>query len=94
MDKATDVLSFPAGEGFSSAPGVLGDIVISLPTVFRQAMDRGITFYEELDFILIHGILHLLGYVHDTDSEARRMRRKENGIFKKIQGVRNSSERK
>lgn len=62
---STDVLAFPA-EGEDE--GFLGDIVISVPFATRQARQRGEPASRELDRLLIHGYLHLLGYDHETDS--------------------------
>jgi probable rRNA maturation factor len=75
-DRPTDVLSFPAGDG-----ALLGDIVISVPYAMRQARRRRQSASAELDRLLLHGYLHLLGYDHETDSgqmdalEARLRRR-------------------
>lgn len=83
-DKPTDVLSFPMREGeFGDInPDLLGDVVISLDTASRQAEERGETLDEELRFLLIHGILHLLGFDHEgTASEAKRMRAKEKELL-------------
>lgn len=82
IKKVTDVLSFPSREDVSQNlhPEVLGDIVISLPCVQRQAMETGITIYEELNNILIHSILHLCGYSHESVYKLRRMRLKEKEI--------------
>ena len=68
-NRPTDVLSFPAGdEGLPpGAPRHLGDIVISTPTTRRQAMLRGVPAGREARVLLIHGLLHLLGYDHETD---------------------------
>jgi probable rRNA maturation factor len=63
-DRPTDVLSFPA-EGL--AAGFLGDIVISIPYASRQARRRGESRAREVDRLLLHGYLHLLGYDHETD---------------------------
>lgn len=63
-DRPTDVLSFPAG---ASASGFLGDIVIALPYATRQARRRGEAPAREIDRLLLHGYLHLLGYDHETD---------------------------
>lgn len=63
-DRPTDVLAFPA-EGVS--PGFLGDIVISIPYASRQARRRGESRAREVDRLLLHGYLHLLGYDHETD---------------------------
>lgn len=74
-DWPTDVLAFPGGGG------ALGDIVISLPYASREARRRGQGRAEELDRLLLHGYLHLLGYDHEVDDgqmdrlEARLRRR-------------------
>ncbi len=61
-DRSTDVLSFPsAGSGF------LGDIVVSVPFASREARRRKAPVSRELDRLLLHGFLHLLGYDHETD---------------------------
>ncbi len=66
-DKATDVLSFPMGED-----DMLGDIVISADTAKRQAAEAGIPLERETAFLYIHGMLHLLGYDHETGPEEER----------------------
>ncbi len=71
--RPTDVLSFGAAPG----SGVLGDVVISLDTARRQARDRGRPLSDELARLLAHGVLHLLGHDHETDTEAERMARAE-----------------
>ncbi len=85
-DKPTDVLSFPLleGAGEKHTQGLLGDIVISIPTAKRQAKEFGVSEKEELLRLLIHGCLHLLGYDHEgvTPAEASRMRRKEKSLFR------------
>jgi len=86
----TDVLSFPllefrmANFGFRisqsaihNPPWLLGDVVISTETARRQALKRGRSLEVEMAHLLIHGILHLLGYDHVTPEERRRMRRVE-----------------
>jgi probable rRNA maturation factor len=67
----TNVLSFPMHEGdFGDInPGLLGDIVISLETAMDEAKKAAISFEERLSQLLIHGILHLLGYDHERGSE-------------------------
>lgn len=62
IDKATDVLSFPAEEESN-----LGDIAISVETAAAQAKENGLTFDEELAQLILHGLLHLAGYDHETD---------------------------
>ncbi len=74
-DRTTDVLAFAQREGEEmGAPGLLGDVVISVPTAQRQAAERGHSLDRELRELLVHGILHLLGYDHErSPAEARRM---------------------
>lgn len=74
-DKATDVLSFPGEE--SPEGRHLGDIVISIPTAERQAEERGATLEDEVKLLLLHGVLHCLGYDHETDrGEMERLERR------------------
>jgi len=61
-DRATDVLAFPAGSG-----GLLGDIVISLPYAARRSRRLGEPPGKEVRRLLLHGLLHLRGYDHETD---------------------------
>jgi probable rRNA maturation factor len=79
-DRPTDVLAFAMREG-TRAPGdeaVLGDVLISVATAARQAARHRVKTADEVRTLLIHGILHLLGYDHERGSnEARRMKRKE-----------------
>ncbi|MBI2962753.1 MAG: rRNA maturation RNase YbeY [Deltaproteobacteria bacterium] len=79
QDRSTDVLSFSLREGeFAALSPALGDVVISLDTASRQAAENGVTLAEEVDRLLVHGILHLAGYDHEISSrEERRMKRKE-----------------
>ena len=76
-DRPTDVLSFPDSDipgavdvGFAIGEGAspyLGDILISTDTALRQAGDSGLSFEREVDELVIHGVLHLCGYDHETD---------------------------
>ncbi len=71
-DYATDVLSFPAGDEQNEAlnfreENYLGDIVISTDTAMRQAKEAEQSFEREIEELLIHGVLHLCGYNHETD---------------------------
>jgi len=81
-DRPTDVLSFAQREGAGGAPdGLLGDVVISVDAARRQAAERGETLGREADRLLIHGLLHLLGYDHERSAaEARRMQRRERAL--------------
>jgi len=68
IDRATDVLSFPAGEELGAEVGRnLGDILISVATAARQASEAGHSLERELKLLTLHGYLHLLGHDHETD---------------------------
>ncbi len=71
-DHPTNVLAFPMreGEGIHLNPALLGDVVVSTETAQQEAQQRGVTLEEEIALLLIHGILHLLGYDHEDDPEA------------------------
>ncbi len=87
-DKPTNVISFAMqeGEGGGIQPDLLGDIVISADTAARDAAEAGLSFESELFFLLLHGILHLLGYDHErgTEEEAKRMEARECELFELI----------
>ena len=65
IDKATDVLSFPADETDELN---LGDIAISTETAATQAKENGLSFDGEIAQLILHGLLHLSGYDHETDN--------------------------
>ena len=77
VDKTTNVLAFAyADSNPSPAPfesDVLGDVVISLERTAEEAKDSDIGLSEHLSHLVIHGVLHLLGYDHITDSDAKTM---------------------
>jgi probable rRNA maturation factor len=85
-DKPTNVLSFSLQEGeFNDInPQILGDIVISLDTAQADAAKSGLSLEQEIDFLIIHGLLHLLGYNHEntTKEETKKMQRKEKDLFR------------
>jgi len=75
-DRPTDVLAFALSEGEASefAGPLLGDVVISVPTARKQATRRKRELEDELRMLLAHGLLHLVGWDHQTDEEDRRMK--------------------
>ena len=80
-NEPTDVLSFPLGEDLPKGKKLLGDVVISVEQAEKQAEEGKKTLEKELEFLLIHGILHLLGYDHEVSpKEASRMHRMEKRI--------------
>lgn len=88
-DRPTNVISFAMreGEGSDVQPDLLGDVVISAETAARDAAEAGVSFESELYFLLLHGILHLLGYDHErgTAAEAVLMEAREREIFTQLQ---------
>ncbi len=87
IDQSTDVLSFALNEGiegeleFDHEEYLLGDIIISMPHVYRQAAEYGHSVERELAFLALHGFLHLIGETHDTDEEAQQMFAKQEQIL-------------
>ena len=80
IDKPTNVLSFPAAPG----PGpqtLLGDIVIAYETLARESEAQGTPFLHHLAHLTVHGFLHLVGYDHETDSQAESMEGLERDIL-------------
>jgi probable rRNA maturation factor len=91
----TDVLSFPLDDMqpglpppfvIDGPPRLLGDIVIAPDYVRHQAVELGVSFLDEVALMTTHGVLHLLGYDHETDSEAEAMEHRER-IILKAQGL-------
>ncbi len=88
INRPTDVLSFALNQGDlpDPQPGMWGDIVISVETAARQAVEAGDSFENEITRLLIHGALHLLGYDHEISmKEAARMRVKERKIISSME---------
>jgi probable rRNA maturation factor len=85
-NKPTNVLSFSLQEGeFGSInPHILGDIVISVDTAKEDAIKKSVSIEREFNFLIIHGLLHLLGYNHEnsTKEEAKKMKIKEEELLK------------
>jgi len=74
IDEATDVLSFPDGSRDpSDGLTYFGDILIALPLAERQALEGGISLTEELQVLVVHGVLHLLGHDHADPKGKRQM---------------------
>jgi probable rRNA maturation factor len=101
IDKETDVLSFPMVEfmgeeleeedentEYIDEEIALGDIVISMRSVREQAEDYGHSINRELAFLLVHGMLHLLGYDHEDEATEKEMFEKQEAILKEMNLVR------
>ncbi len=82
IDKPTNVLSFPAAVLENGAPEpLLGDIVIAYETVARESAEEHKPFLHHLAHLAVHGFLHLMGYDHETDSQADAMEGLERDIL-------------
>lgn len=93
-DRATDVLAFPLVEDPAGGPAghdrqaLLGDVVISVNTAARQACASRRPLGTRLDVLLVHGVLHLLGYDHERSAaEARRMERCEREVRRALRAM-------
>ena len=84
-DRATNVISFSMRDGMFGDvhPEHLGDIVLSVETAARDAAAAEIDFMDEVEFLIIHGLLHLLGYDHEKGDaeEAEKMKKAERELF-------------
>jgi probable rRNA maturation factor len=84
IDAATDVLSFALDDAAFPTPNgarVIGEVIISHPTAARQARAARQSVDDELAHLLVHGTLHLLGYDHQTERDAVRMRAREEALL-------------
>jgi len=87
LDEPTDVLSFPLDAPQADfvlpprTPRPLGEVVIAYPYVLRQAKEAGLPVEAELAHVLVHGILHLLGYDHEAPDDEAAMRAREEAIL-------------
>jgi probable rRNA maturation factor len=80
VEGPTNVLSFAASEGStleSSGPLLLGDVVLAYETVWRESEEQGKRFSDHLCHLVVHGVLHLLGYEHGNEAQAAAMERLE-----------------
>jgi probable rRNA maturation factor len=86
LDAPTNVLSFPAKivRTGRNAPRQLGDIVIAFETTAREAAAEGKQFEHHLVHLAVHGFLHLLGYDHESDRDAKKMERLEVAILSRL----------
>src|SRR5262245_60735683 len=71
-DASTNVLSFPAGETIA-APGLLGEVALAYETTAEEARAQGIRLEDHVAHLVVHGVLHLIGFDHMQDAEAERM---------------------
>jgi probable rRNA maturation factor len=79
-DHATNVLTFP----YAREPALSGDLVLCLPVVLREAAQQGKTASAHFAHLVVHGMLHLEGYDHETGAEARIMEQMERDILDRL----------
>ncbi len=79
-DYATNVLTFP----YAREPALSGDLVLCLPVVLREAAEQGKTAGAHFAHLVVHGMLHLQGYDHETGAEARIMEQMERDILDRL----------
>lgn len=86
LDKPTNVLSFPPPPGMAipGQPRFLGDIVLAAETIVAEAEAQGISPADHLRHLVVHGLLHLLGFDHETDEEALEMEALETRLLARI----------
>ncbi|MBU6235487.1 MAG: rRNA maturation RNase YbeY [Alphaproteobacteria bacterium] len=87
-DKATNVLSFPDGDLGEDGRVHLGDVILAFETVKREAKELGVPFAHHLTHLLLHGSLHLLGYDHIQEKDAKAMETLEIRLLAKM-GIKN-----
>jgi probable rRNA maturation factor len=87
-DRPTNVLSFPAGSAHPAAgpgePALLGDLAICARVVAREAREQKKSLAAHWAHMVVHGVLHLLGYDHEHDGDARRMERREKVLLARL----------
>jgi probable rRNA maturation factor len=83
-DSPTNVLSFPAGVSAAVSPRPLGDVVICPAVLRREAREQGKPERAHWAHLLVHGVLHLVGYDHEVEGEARRMERREIAVLRRL----------
>ena len=83
-DKPTNVLSFPSDLPAVVENDLLGDLVICVPVVAREANEQGKSLEAHWAHLVIHGLLHLMGYDHQTDEEALQMESRERELLQQL----------
>ncbi|MGI5949510.1 rRNA maturation RNase YbeY [Peptoniphilus sp.] len=84
VDSSTDVLSFPIDDEFKICGNILGDVIINMKRVMKQAKEFGHSNERELSYLTCHSILHLLGYDHIDEDDKKIMREKEKNVMSEL----------
>jgi len=90
QDKSTNVLSFPGGDQYAHPDQavMLGDVSLAYETCFQESLDQSKSFSHHVSHLLVHGMLHLLGYDHEIEAEAEEMESMEIEILQGL-GIEN-----
>lgn len=81
-DAPTNVLAFPAEQdGVQPGPAFLGDIALARETCLREATEKGISTADHAAHLIVHGVLHLVGYDHQNEEDAARMEQREREVL-------------
>lgn len=83
-DQATNVLSFAPPQGVRGGSNSLGDLALGLQVLRREAEEQGKSLEAHFAHLLVHGLLHLLGYDHDMETDAERMERRERELLAEL----------
>lgn len=84
-DAPTNVLAFPAGQDdVGTQAGFLGDIALARETCLREAEEKGISAADHAAHLIVHGVLHLIGYDHQNDEDAAQMEQREREALKRL----------
>ena len=84
IDKPTNVLAFPAATAASAELHHYGDVVLAYETVAREAKAQGKSIADHTTHLIVHGVLHLLGFDHEANGEAKRMESRERAILARL----------
>ena len=84
INEATNVLSFPATDVEHAAPDLLGDLVLCIPVLEAEARAQGKSLETHAAHVVVHGVLHLLGFDHEQESQAQEMEDMERAVLAKM----------
>jgi len=84
LNKPTNVLSFPSGDDALGAKNSLGDVILGFETIARESDEHGKPFVHHAQHLTMHGVLHLLGFDHEREDEAKVMEALETKLCRRL----------